>query len=133
MAKVLSLFPLNSPLCNSISLHFLASGETRKQASIAEFASSQRGPVARRECPTQSVCRVGISQLLQVRDAMETSRLDASQGSSLCHWNIQAAAHGCQFLLPRVLHAYLKHTPAQTSTLSLQIHNTYKMYSCIYS
>lgn len=48
---------------------------------------------------------------------METSCLEDSQGSSVWHWNIQAAAHSCQFLLPRVLHAYLKHTPAQTSTL----------------
>lgn len=104
-------------MCNSNSLHFLASEETRSPASIAEFGSSQRGPAASRECPTQSVCRVGVFQLLQVRDAMETSCLDDSQGSSIWHWNIQAAAHGCHFLLPGVLHAYLKHTPAQTSTL----------------
>lgn len=69
--------------CNSGSLCFLASGETRRQASIAEFASSQRGPVACREYHTHSVCRVGISQLLQVRDTMETSCPDDSQGSSV--------------------------------------------------
>lgn len=51
----------------SIFFSFLASGETRRQASIAEFAysCSQRGPVASKQYPIQSECRVGISQLWQ--------------------------------------------------------------------
>lgn len=93
---------------SSISLSILASGETRRQASIAAFANScsQRCPVASKQDPTQPEWRVGISQPLQKRDAMETSCLDGCLGSSICHWNIYAATYCCQLLLPCVLHAY---------------------------
>lgn len=93
---------------NSIFLSFLASRESRKQANKTEIVNSfsQRDPVASKRGPSQSECRMGISQMLQRINAVGTFCLDGCLKSCSCHCNINTVTYSCQLLLPCVLHEY---------------------------